>query len=304
MNNHPKTVIVIVGPTAVGKTAVAINVATAFATEILSADSRQCYKELNIGVARPTEEELATIPHHFIATHSIHDNIDAAYYEEYGNEILNHLFRDNKVAVVTGGTGLYIKALLEGMDAIPAIPDEVRNEIRLHYLEHGIEWLYNELLLKDPLFAQQGSMKNPQRMMRALEVAKTTGKSILSFQSNKKENRSYNVIKVGLMLPKEKLHERINLRALQMMEQGLLKEVKSVAAFKKLNALQTVGYKELFDYIDGSTSLNEAVTLIQLHTRQYAKRQMTWFKKDTETFWFDREHEDKIITHLKAILTT
>lgn len=304
MNNHSKTVIIIVGPTAVGKTSLAIAVAKFYNTAILSADSRQCYKELNIGVARPTEEELATIPHHFIATHSIHDNIDAAYYEEYGNEILNNIFRDNKVAVVTGGTGLYIKALLEGMDAIPAIPDEVRNEIRLQYLGHGIEWLYNELLLKDPLFAQQGSMKNPQRMMRALEVAKTTGKSILSFQSNKKENRSYNVIKVGLMLPKEKLHERINLRVLQMMEQGLLKEVKSVAAFKKLNALQTVGYKELFNYIDGTTSLDEAVALIQLHTRQYAKRQMTWFKKDTETFWFDREHEDKIITHLKAILTT
>jgi tRNA dimethylallyltransferase len=281
-----KTVIIIAGPTAVGKTAVAIQLAKHFSTEIISADSRQCFKELNIGVARPSPEELQQVPHHFIASHSINEDVNAATFEQYALAKTNELFRKHDVVVMVGGTGLYIKAFCEGLDTIPAIDPVIRENIIKEYEEKGLDWLQQQVQQKDPAFYASGEIQNPQRMMRALEVIASTGQSILSFRKNEKTERPFNIIKIGLELPKEDLHRNIHTRVDAMMEAGLLEEVKQLAACKNLNALQTVGYKELFDYLDGSLSLKDAVERIKINTRQYAKRQMTWFKKDIPIKWF------------------
>lgn len=285
MNLFSPTLLVIVGPTAVGKTSVAIEVAQKLKTVILSADSRQCYRELNIGVARPSPDELATVPHYFIASHSILDKIDAAYYEQYALDLLQHLFQKNNTIVATGGTGLYIKALVEGLDEIPQIPEAVRGSIIKNYGEHGIVWLQQQLQQKDPTFAATGEMQNPQRMMRALEVVEGTGRSIISFRKKEKTARNFNVIQVGLEMERGYLYSRINQRVENMMEAGLEAETRELLPYRHLNALQTVGYKEMFDHFDGNISLDQATRQIQQHTRQYAKRQMTWFKKQPGINW-------------------
>jgi tRNA dimethylallyltransferase len=277
--------IIIGGPTAVGKTAAAIRLALEYNTEIISADSRQCYKEMKIGVARPSEEELATVPHHFIASHSIHENINAAAFEKYALDKAEGIFKKNQTVIVAGGTGLYIKALAEGMDEIPSIPPEIREGLIKDYNEKGIAWLQQGIELHDPLFFSSGEMQNPQRMMRALEVIKFTGKSIIEFRKGEKQDRNFSIKKIGLELPREILYERINARVDKMMEAGLLEEVRALYPFKHLNALQTVGYQELFDFLDGKHSLEKAVELIKRNTRHYAKRQMTWFKRDREIQW-------------------
>ncbi|RYZ31077.1 MAG: tRNA (adenosine(37)-N6)-dimethylallyltransferase MiaA, partial [Chitinophagaceae bacterium] len=227
MQKKQKQVIVIAGPTAVGKTAVGIDVAKHFGTEIISADSRQCFKELKIGVARPSEEELAQVPHHFIATHSIHEKVTAATFEEYALAKAKEIFLHKNVLVLVGGTGLYIKAFLEGMDVIPDIPEELHNEVIATYQQNGMEWLQLEIQKWDPLFWHQGETKNPQRMMRALEVMKAAGRSILDFQSGEKKVRDFSVKKIALELPREELYRNINHRVDNMMEGGLLEEVKS-----------------------------------------------------------------------------
>jgi tRNA dimethylallyltransferase len=280
-----KTLIVITGPTAVGKTAVAVQLARSFKTEIISADSRQCFKELSIGVARPSAEELAAVPHHFIASHSVQDEVTAAVFEEYALQKASALFQRYDQLVMVGGTGLYIKAFCEGLDAIPAIQPEIRNRIITGYEQKGLEWLQQELQSKDPLFFEKGEIQNPQRMMRALEVVEATGQSIFSFRKGEKAKRDFAIIKIGLELPRPELNERIHHRVDLMMEQGLLEEVKSLKQYGHLNALQTVGYKELFEYLNGKTTLDKAVEQIKINTRQYAKRQMTWFKKDPEINW-------------------
>lgn len=285
MGDFMKTCIIIVGPTASGKTALSIRLAQEFSTEIISADSRQCFQELNIGVAKPSKEELAVVPHHFIDTISIQDNFSAADYDSYAHAKINALFQQKDIVVLTGGTGLYIKAFEEGLDPIPATDEELRKEIIQNYESLGIDWLKNELLANDHVFAQSGEMQNPQRMMRALEVSKITGKSILSFYSNTKRTLDFNIIKIGIDWSRETLYQRINQRVDDMMNAGLLKEVKSLIPYKNLNALQTVGYKELFDHFDGNISLDSAIEQIKQHTRQYAKRQMTWFKKDPSIYW-------------------
>lgn len=287
MEHSPqKTVIIIAGPTAVGKTSVAIKVAKHFQTEIISADSRQCFKELNIGVAKPSENELKEVKHHFISTHSIYQDVNAAAFEQYALQKINELFQKNDIAVMTGGTGLYIKAFCEGLDAIPATDPAIRKKIINEYKENGLIWLQQEVQQKDPEFYKTGEIKNPQRMMRALEVIESTGDSILSYRKTEKVNRDFNIIKIGLELPKEELNRNINARVDRMMEAGLLKEIESFLPNKNLNALQTVGYAELFYYLDGKLSLTDAIELIKQNTRQYAKRQMTWFKKDKEITWF------------------
>lgn len=285
MQKKQKQVIVIAGPTAVGKTAIGIEVAKHFGTEIISADSRQCFKELTIGVARPSEDELAQVPHHFIATHSIQEKVTAATFEDYALAKATEIFRHKNVLVMVGGTGLYIKAFLEGMDTIPDIPDEVHNEVITAYQQNGMEWLQEEIQKSDPLYWQGGETKNPQRMMRALEVVKITGQSILHFQRGEKKNRDFSVVKIALDLPREELYRNINHRVDKMMEAGLLEEVRSLQAYKHLNALQTVGYREIFQYLDGELSLPQATDAIKQHTRQYAKRQLTWFRKDKEFIW-------------------
>ena len=297
-----KTVIIIAGPTAVGKTAVAIEIAKHFSTEIISADSRQCYKELNIGVARPSDEELAAVPHHFIASHSIYDTINAGAFEQFALEKANEVFQQTDVVVMVGGTGLYIKAFCEGMDTIPDVPDHVRKEIINEYNSSGLTWLQQQVKTIDPEFYTVGESQNPQRLMRALEVFKATGKSILYFRKGKKEARDFNLVKLALELPKETLHENINKRVDRMMESGLLDEVRSLMSYQHLNALQTVGYKELFDYLNGGLELTSAVADIKRNTRQYAKRQLTWFKKDKDYTWFQPVQLDKIKEHLRDAL--
>ena len=281
-----KSCIIIAGPTAVGKTAISLQLAKEFSTQIISADSRQCFRELNIGVAKPDWLELESIFHYFINSHAIMDSVTAADFEKYALTSVREIFKDNDTAIMVGGTGLYIKAFSEGLDLIPQTPQETRTEIISKYNVLGIDWLSNELKAKDPDYFNKGEMGNPQRMMRALEVIMSTGKSILSFQTHKKGSRNFNVIKIGLELPREDLYNSINNRVDAMITAGLVNEVERLIPFRKLNALQTVGYSELFDYFDQKTSLAEAVSLIKQHTRNYAKRQMTWFKKDKEMNWF------------------
>ena len=289
-----KTVIVIAGPTGVGKTAVAIQLANHFHTEIISADSRQCFKELKVGVARPSAEELKEVSHHFIASHSVQDEVNAVVFEEYALKKVNELFKKHDVVIMAGGTGLYIKAFCEGMDDIPAIDPEIRSNIVEQYELKGIEWLQEEIQKKDPGFYQAGEIKNPQRLMRALEVKESTGQSILSFRKGKKAKRDFNIIKIALELPKEELQHNINTRVDKMIATGLVEEVKSIAAFRHLNALQTVGYTEIFDYLDNKISLEQASELIKKNTRQYAKRQLTWFRKDKEFQWFSPTEAEQI----------
>ena len=281
-----KTCIIISGPTAVGKTSAAIQAARHFKTEIISADSRQCYKELNIGVAKPSAEELAAVKHHFINSHSIHEEVHAAGFEQYALQAAEKIFQQHDIAVMTGGTGLYIKAFCEGIDEIPPVLPGIREKIVEEFERSGLEWLQQQVKEQDPLYYSTGEIQNPQRLMRALEVVQSTGKSIRSFQQGKKIQRPFRIIKTALELPKEELHRNINHRVDQMMEQGLLEEVKTLVPWRHLNALQTVGYTELFDYLDGKHTLEQAVELIKKNTRQYAKRQMTWFRRDKEITWY------------------
>ena len=284
-----KQLIVIAGPTAVGKTAAAIEVAQALGTEILSADSRQCYRELNIGVARPAPEELAAVRHNFICSHSIYDNLNAASYEKYALDVAKRVFKTKDTLVVVGGTGLYIKALLEGMDAVPDIPQELRKRLQSDYERKGLAWLQGEVAAADPRYYSEGEIQNPHRLLRALEVVRSTGRSILSYHSRQKAERPFTAQKFVLDLPREELYDRINRRVLQMMEAGLEDEARGLYPLRQMNALQTVGYRELFEYFDGRISLEQAVTDIQTNTRQYAKRQLTWFRKDPEFEWTTAE---------------
>jgi tRNA dimethylallyltransferase len=296
-----KTVIILVGATATGKTAIAVELAKHFKTEIISADSRQCFKELNIGVARPSGEELRTVRHHFIASHSIHGTINAGTFENFALHEVSELFQKHDAVIMTGGTGLYVKAFAEGMDQIPEVPDKIRQEIISGYEKQGLQWLQNEVERKDPAYFKIADTQNPQRLMRALEVSEATGESILNFQKGKKEERDFKIVKIGLELPKDDLHTRIHLRVDKMIENGLVEEARELLPFKNLNALQTVGYSEIFDYLDAKISLEEAIELIKKNTRQYAKRQVTWFKKDKEIKWFAPKDIEEIKNYLTSL---
>jgi tRNA dimethylallyltransferase len=286
-----KTCIIIVGPTAVGKTAIAVQLAQHISTQIISVDSRQCFKELSIGVAKPSTEELQSVKHYFINSHSINDEVNAVVFEQYALQKVDEIFSNNDVAVMVGGTGLYVKAFCEGMDEMPAISSEIRNEIISGYDTNGLAYLQKQIEENDPLYFARGEIKNPQRLMRALEIKLSTGRSIIEFQTKEKKERGFNIIKIGLQLPKEQLHQNINYRVDLMMEAGLLEEVKGLIPHQRLNALQTVGYKELFEYFNGQISLPQAIEKIKLNTRHYAKRQMTWFKKDEQIKWCDVDIE-------------
>jgi tRNA dimethylallyltransferase len=297
-----KTVIILVGATATGKTAMAMELAKHFRTEIISADSRQCFKELNIGVARPSEAELKTVKHHFIASHSIHETINAGAFENFALQKVAELFQNHDAVIMTGGTGLYIKAFADGMDQIPQVPENIRRQVISGYENQGLQWLQKEVQQKDPAYFKVADSQNPQRLMRALEVSEATGESILNFQKGKKEERNFKIIKIGLLLPKEELHKRINARVESMIEKGLDEEVRELLQFRNLNALQTVGYSEIIDYLDGRISLEEAIELVKKNTRQYAKRQMTWFRKDKEIKWFTPISLEEIEIYLKSVM--
>ncbi len=303
MAGQQHLLVAVAGPTAVGKTAVAIALAQHFHTEIISFDSRQCYREMNIGVARPSVDELAAVPHHFIASHSIHEPVDAAQYEQWALQQLDTLFQQYKVVIAVGGTGLYLKALTEGLDVMPDIPVAIREQIREAYAAHGLEWLQHTLLQEDPLFAASGEMQNPHRMLRALEVIRASGTSIKQFQQRSSNARPFATLIVGLEMERPLLNQRIQLRAEQMMQEGLLAEVKQLLPYEQLQALQTVGYQELFDALHGRCSITEAADLIATHTRQYAKRQMTWFNKNQAVQWFHPQQLPDMISLIQSRLT-
>jgi len=282
-----KTLYVIAGPTAVGKTVVAIDLARRLGTEILSADSRQCYKEMTIGTAKPTAEELAQVRHHFIDNLEITKHFTAAEYETFAMNTLAEIFEKYDTAVVCGGTGLYIQALCTGLDEMPQVDKTIVAEAEALYEKFGISWLQQAVALEDPKFFVEGEVHNPARLMRALSFVRATGRSITDFRTGAGKKRPFRIIKIALDLPREVLYARINTRVDQMMIAGLLEEVKSLLPHRHLKNLNTVGYSEIFDYLDGKHSLAEAVEKIKQHTRNYAKRQLTWFRKDKEFVWMN-----------------
>ncbi len=273
-----KTCIIISGATAVGKTSHAIELAEKYNTEIISADSRQCFIELNIGVAKPSLSQLKSVHHYFINSHSIHDEVNVKVFEEYALKSVQKIFESHDIAIMVGGTGLYIKAFCEGLDDVPAVNESIRNDINAAYKEHGMPWLSKKVKENDSAYFASGEIENPQRMLRALEVKLSTGKSVLDFQSGKKVERDFNIKKISLEIPRDDLYRRINNRVDEMMNDGLLKEAESLFPYRQLNALKTVGYRELFDFMEGKISLPEAIDEIKKNTRHFAKRQITWFK--------------------------
>ncbi len=296
-----KTCLVIAGPTAVGKTALAIAVAQALGTEILSADSRQCYQGMAIGTAQPTPEERAFVPHHFVDCFSVTEGLNAGFYEGYGLRILDEIFRKKDVAVVCGGTGLYIKALLEGLDEMPPVIPEIAGAVEAGYKENGPDWLRERLLEEDPKTFAVIDNRNPARLLRALSFHRSTGKSLVDFRKNTPVERPFRVVKIALDLPRPVLYDRIHQRVDAMMGNGLLEEVKAMLPYRDLRPLQTVGYSELFRHLDGKWTLEEAVDKIKQHTRNYAKRQLTWFRNAGGYEWISAERPDAVAKILAAV---
>ncbi len=299
MVQHKKHLIVIVGPTAIGKTALSIQLAKHFECEIVSADSRQFFKELAIGTAKPDAEEMEGIPHHFMGHISIQDEYNVGKFETDAIDKLEDVFTKNDFAILVGGSGLYVDAVCKGIDDIPK-DDSIRAQLNKELEENGIESLQEELRLLDPEHYESMNIQNPQRLIRALEVCRASGKTYTSFRKNTIKKRPFEIHKIGLTTERSKMYENINKRVEIMIEKGLLEEVKSVQEFQHLNSLNTVGYKELFGFLNGETSLAEAVELIQKNTRNFAKRQITWFKRDKKIQWFELEEKQNIIPYLEA----
>jgi tRNA dimethylallyltransferase len=293
--------VILAGPTAVGKTSLSIHFAKRFQTEIISADSRQFYREMEIGTAKPTTEEMDGVPHHFINSLSIHDDYNVGKFEKDALNLLDNLFKIHDVVLVVGGSGLYVKALCEGIDDMPEIPAEIREKLNLEYEKNGIEYLQKELAQSDPKYFEIVDQQNPQRLIRALELFRATGKNMSFYRAQEKQiERPFNILKIGLERPREELYERINLRMDQMIQEGLFEEAEKLYPFKHLNALQTVGYSEIFDYLDGEYDREEAIRLLKRNSRRYAKRQMTWFKRDEEFVWFSAENKDEVVDYLES----
>ena len=299
-----KTLITIVGPTAVGKTSLAIEFALKYNTEIISADSRQVYRELNIGTAKPTEEQLALVRHHFINYLNIEEAFSAGEFEKKALETLRKIFIDADIAIMCGGSGLYVNAVCDGIDEIPEVNLVLREELIAVFEEKGLAPLTRELKLSDPEYYQQVDGKNPQRVIRALEVIRSTGKPFSNFRARKIPSRPFNIIKLGLELDRHELYNKIDQRMDMMIENGLFEEAKKLFHLKHLNALQTVGYKEVFGYLDGGYDKNEAIRLLKRNSRRYAKRQMTWFKKDKEVKWFNASDGEAIMNYIDGRVLT
>lgn len=298
-----KHLIVLAGPTASGKTATAIKLAKAFNTEIISADSRQFYKELSIGTAAPTEDELRQVKHHFVHHLSIDDKYDVAEYEKDVLLYLKEYFKTNDIAIMTGGSGLFIDAVCNGLDEMPDISEETRAEVTQIYEKGGLEALQIEVERVDPEYYSIVDKQNPRRLQRAIEVFHQTGKPYSTFRQRNAAEREFDIIKLALLWDRNDLIERINKRVDCMMEQGLLEEVKSVYPKRHLNSLNTVGYKELFDYLDGKCILEQAVEQIKISTRQYAKRQMTWLRKYNDYQWFTVNQVNEMISFIKKLIS-
>lgn len=296
MATNPKTLIVIAGPTAVGKTAVAIQLAKKLSGEIISADSRQFYREMAIGTAKPSPGELAQAKHHFVNSHSITENFSVGDFEAQGLALLDDIFKKQDTAILVGGSGLFIKAICEGFDKLPSASPEIREMLNLEFKSNGIIPLQEKLKAADPVYYSQVDLNNPQRLIRALEVFESTGIPFSSYRKSIVNARPFNCVKIGLNLPREALYQRINQRVDDMVKQGLVEEVKSLLPYRHLNALNTVGYSELFDYFDAKTDLNSAIELIKQNTRRFAKRQLTWFRKDKDIKWCSPE--DPVISSI------
>lgn len=294
MVNGAKKLIVVVGPTAVGKTAVAIQLALALKTEILSADSRQIYTELEIGTAKPSASELQLVPHHFINTKSIKEEYDAGQFGRDALDLLKQLFKKTDTVILCGGSGLYVKAVCEGFDDMPVVPPGIREQIIKEYQEKGLSWLQTKVGEVDPDYFAQVDVKNPQRLMRALELNYASGKSLNELRNRKKTDHPFSIVKIGLELERETLYSRIDQRMDAMIASGLFEEAKKFYPMRNLNALQTVGYQEIFGHLDGLYDREEAIRLLKRNSRHYAKRQMTWFKKDKEVNWFMADKVDGI----------
>lgn len=287
MNLKKKTLIVIVGPTGIGKTSLSIRLARHFKSEIISSDSRQFYRELKIGTAAPTQAELSEVPHHLVGNISIFDYYNVQKFEMDSLQILDGLFAKYGVAFLVGGSGLYVDALCHGIDDIPDVRPEIREQVLEQWKKEGIDGLRFDLKKLDPEHYARIDLRNPKRIIRAVEVCLSTGKPFSSFHQNIQQKRPFEIIKIGLNTDRQELYHKIDQRVDLMMEQGLLEEAKLFYPHKNLNALNTVGYKELFEYFDGKHSLDTAVELIKRNSRRYAKRQITWFARDKSTHWFD-----------------
>lgn len=293
---NSKYLISIVGPTAIGKTAMGIEIARHFNTEIVSADSRQFFKEMKIGTAVPEPEELAAAPHHFIQHISIEENYSVGDFEREAIEKLEELFKKKDVLILLGGSGLYVKSVLEGLDDFPDVKPEIRKDLNKTLEEEGIQTLQQELEKLDPEYYAKADIENPHRIIRALEICRGTGKTFSSFLKQEKKARDFESISIGLTAPREVIYDRINRRVDLMMEKGLLEEAEKLFPKRHLNALNTVGYKELFEYMEGNISLEKAVEEIKKNTRRFAKRQLTWFRKDLSIQWFDYQTPPQKIT--------
>lgn len=296
------TLIVLIGPTGVGKTELSLSIAEHFHTSILSSDSRQLYADLKIGTAAPTPDQLARVPHHFVGTLKLTDYYSAAQYEADVMKKLEELFSLNEVVVLTGGSMMYVDAICKGIDDIPTIDKETRELMLQKYEEEGLEHLCAELKLLDPEYYQIVDLKNPKRVIHALEICYMTGKSYTSFRTQSTKKRPFRIIKIGLTREREELYERINRRVDEMLNAGLLEEVQAVYPYKELNSLNTVGYKELFKYLDGEWTLEFAIEKIKQNSRIYSRKQMTWFKRDNEIHWFHPEQKEEIMNYINEQL--
>ncbi len=295
MEPGTKILLILLGPTASGKTDLAISLAQRLGTEIISADSRQFYMELSIGTAKPSPEQLSAVKHHLIGHISVTEKYNISRFEQDVMKLLEKLFKKHDVVVLCGGSGLYIDAVCHGIDEQPEHDPAIRKVLQDHYKSKGISYLQDELLRLDPEYHRQVDLANPQRLIRALEVCLMTGKPYSSYRKGMKKQRPFRIVKIGLDIPRERLIEKINLRAEKMIAGGLVEEARQNIGFRHLNALNTVGYKEIFEFLDGKCSLEEAVEKIKINTRQYAKRQMTWFRKDPGILWVKAETEQGLI---------
>ena len=297
MSSNKPLLICVVGATAIGKTSLAIKLAKAFNAEIISADSRQFFKEMNIGTAVPSKKELEAATHHFIQNKSIFEDYSVGDFEREAITFLDNYFRKKKIAVMVGGSGLYVDAVVKGLDNFPEVPSEIREQLNTELNEEGIETLQNELRKIDPDYFGKVDIQNPHRLIRALEIYRATGKPYSSFLNKEIANRNFETLFIGLTAERETIYARINHRVDKMVDEGLIAEAKALWPHKDKNALQTVGYRELFDYFDGNISLEEAISEIKKNTRRFAKRQNTWFKKNEAIHWFNFETDPTEIIH-------
>ena len=293
-----KTLIVITGPTAVGKTDLCLDIAKYFGIPIINADSRQIYREIKIGTAAPTEEQLQQVRHYFVGTQALTDYYSASIYEQEVMSLLSTLFQASDYALLSGGSMMYIGAVCNGIDDIPTVDDETRNTLKKRLADEGLESLCEQLRILDPVHYEVVDRMNPRRVVHALEICLMTGRTYTSFRTNERKERPFKIIKIGLNRDREIIYDRINRRVDSMMEQGFLDEARSVYPLRHLNALNTVGYKELFTYLDGTWSLNEAVERIKGNTRRYARKQLTWYKKDPLVTWFSPDEKQLILNHI------